>query len=64
VWEVDEARQKESPVMKDAPGAALVFVAPLVSGKAVTGVSFVVKPQGDAHAPAVMESLRTLRGSP
>ncbi len=64
LWEVDKTQQNQDPVMHDGAGAALVLVAALPSGKAVVGVSFVVKPQGDPLVPAVMDSLKTLRSAP
>jgi hypothetical protein len=61
LWEVDKRRQDgKSPEMKSKPGALLVIVATFAE-QPIVGAAFVVKPEGEAQAGAVMEAVQSLR---
>ena len=61
LWEVDKRRQDgKSPEMKAKPGALLVIVATFAE-QPIVGAGFVVKPEGEAQAAAVMEAVQSLR---
>jgi hypothetical protein len=61
LWEVDKRRQDgKSPEMKAKPGALLVIVATFAD-QPIVGAGFVVKPEGEAQAAAVMEAVQSLR---
>ena len=61
LWEVDKRRQDgKSPEMKGKPGALLVVLATFAE-QPIVGAGFVVKPEGEAQAAAVMEAVQSLR---
>jgi hypothetical protein len=61
LWEVDKRRQDgQSPQMKAKPGALLVIVATFAE-QPIVGAGFVVKPEGESQAGAVMEAVQSLR---
>jgi hypothetical protein len=61
LWEVDKRRQDgQNPEMKTKPGVALIALAPFAD-QPIVAAGFVVKPEGEAHAATVMQSVQTLR---
>lgn len=66
LWEIDKRRQRgKSPQLKGkGQGTVLVAVAPARDGQVVVGVGFVVNPDTESLAGAVMKSIQSLRSPP
>jgi hypothetical protein len=66
LWEVDKRRQRgKSPQLKGkGQGTLLVALAPARDGKVVVGTGFVVNPDPESLAGAVMKSIQSLRAVP
>ena len=66
LWEIDKRRQRgKAPQLKGkGQGTALVALAPARDGQVVVGVGFVVNPDPQSLAGAVMKSIQSLRSPP
>lgn len=63
LWEVDKDKQGEPPELDGKKGALLVIVFVPAADRAFVGASFVVKPEAEDRAGAILESVKSLRGS-
>ncbi len=62
LWEIDESRQKEPPMLgEETPGTALVVLSPTPVGLLLVGVAFVTPDAAAEQAPRVMNAVKSLR---